>query len=423
VYSNVRIWMFEPGKKSGSDSSSPASPTVDMSIIKSQPRAFTVSPPVCLTAFPKEERHAIYNWITYTGPWIANYGPPSLRPVWEVTIPRYASQLPAMRHIMVAIGTLDEPLPAPDAHQVSLKCRQVLHHYNSAIRHLVESELRSRTEILLTSILSWLLEVMGFHGPNAQVHISAASKIIAEMAPFHDATEDACLQDVQASALITFCQAYLSSTPQTRSHVIPDEFKTLHAENPMLQALLLRRGACPVTSLREIKEAWQDYFTTIQPLLPNGRSPADAEGFIAYWKVASIRYRYIAREPLQMVLIGYLLGSLARALLPGSSVDEEPAVDYLLDRARDMILLQLTSEHKMLMDEMLTLMLETITRFCSLPRQCEAARESLNRCTWKFSPYAASEASTAQAVAVFDSVDIDSVDIDSVDIDSRIGDR
>jgi hypothetical protein len=308
---------------------------------------------------------------------------------------------------MVAIGTLDEPLPAPDAHQVSFKCTTVLHHYNSAIRHMVASKTRSRTEILLTSILSWLLEVMGFHGPNAYLHISAASRISAEMAQSQDPVEDACLQDVQVSTLLSFCQAYLSSTPRSRSQTVPDEFRTLQAANPMLQALRLRRGPCPVTSLREIKQAWADYFATMQPIFPDGLSPADAEEFITYWKVVSIRYRYIAREPLQMVLLGYLLGSLARALLPGLSVDEEPAVDYLLDRARDMALLQLAPVHRILMDELLTLMLGTIIRFGSISRQREAAGEIMKRCTGKSSLCAASDHSTVQALTMFDNHAID----------------
>ncbi|ETN36206.1 uncharacterized protein HMPREF1541_08483 [Cyphellophora europaea CBS 101466] len=386
-YDPVRIWTFEPSAVSASK------------VIIPSAKPSPVRP---LQWFPPEERQALQHYERRTGPWIANYAPPEMRKLWEVTIPRCAQALPATRHVMVAVALLDEPTPHPDTSKLLARSQRVLYHYNRAIRHLTGSVAPSKLDMTLTSVLSWLLEVLGFNSGTAKMHIAAADKLAHEyrdprlcrLASSKTETDD--IMQIDIPALIDFCQSYLTTTPAAGNRSTPDELNTETSANPVLAALLLRQGLCPISKAEEFKEAWETYFTTLQPLMPGGMTVAEADDFIAYWKVAVLRFRYIATVPSIIVLLGYLIGALARCLLPSRNSNEPysincGAVDFILARATDMTVMQMEPDHSRMLEEMLCLTATTVMRFVPNHEQWLKARAVWDACERQIDFYALSK--------------------------------
>lgn len=356
----------------------------------------------------------MYHYVTHTGPWIANYAPPSLRKLWESTLPRCAHALPATRHVLIAVALIDEPVSSADTLKLLRRSRRVLHHYNIAINQLTRpGAAPTPFDLTLTSVLSWLLEVLGFNSAMAAMHIAAASKLakqyldprLRRLAPSkpteaHGESDD--IMNIDVPALLDFCQSYLATTPAAGNRSTPDELNTERALNPVLAALILRQGASPIKEAQEIRDAWVLYFTKFQPLLPDGMSLPEAEEYIAYWKVAIVRYRYIMAVPAPIVLLGYLIAVLARCLLPVTDQDMAPdwvvnegALDFVLARATDMTTMEMKSEHRRLLEELLSLTSMTILKFVPNERQQQMAARVLDGCRYKPDFYAMSESTVA----------------------------
>lgn len=400
-YDPVRVWSF--ASRRGTSVPSPENVQVQPS------RALQ------LHWLPPEDRHALHYYVTRTGPWIANYVPLSspLRRLWAVTLPRCAHALPATRHVLIAVGLIDEPVPSTDTAKVHQRSQRILHHYNLAIYQLTRPGAPlSPLDLTLTSVLCWLLEVLGFNANMAAMHISAASKLakqyqdprlrrLASSKPpeAHGETDD--IMSIDVPDLLTFCQSYLATTSASGNRSSPDELNTERAANPVLAALLLRQGACPITEAREFVDAWVAYFTHFQPLLPGGMSLPEAEEYIAYWKVAVVRYRYIMTVPAPIVLLGYLIAAFARCLLPVADdtmspdwVANEGSLDFILARAVDMTVVEMESKHRLLLEELLSLVSMTVLKFVPNVRQQRVAASVLDGCGHKPDFYAMSESTS-----------------------------
>lgn len=314
-----------------------------------------------------------------------------------------------MRHVLIAVALMDEPVPLPDTARLLSRSQRVLHHYNLAIRVLTRpGTTPSPLDMTLTSILSWLLEVMGFNSPVAKMHISAAANLarqhfdprLRRLAPAlskNGSAESDSIMSIDVPALLSFCESYLATTPAGGKRSTPDELKTESAQNPVLAALLLRQGPCPIQRAEEFRDAWILYFTRLQPLQPDGMSVKDAEEYIAYWKVAILRYRYIMTVPPSIVLLGYLTAALARCMLPVNDDELLPdwaandgSLDYILARAIDMTPLEMGPEHRLLLEEMLCIVATTVERFVPNDKQRQLAATVMQGCCHRLDFYVSS---------------------------------
>lgn len=392
-YDSVKTWVFDPG------SNSP--PSRALKTLEQPSRALQWQ------WLPVEDRHALGHYFRHTGPWIANYAPPSVRGTWEVTLPRCAHALPATLHALVAVAILDQPVPHPDTSRVAARSRRVLHHYNLAIQALTQSRASlSPLDTVLASVLLWLLETLGFNSPLAKMHYSAASGTaqqqldprLRKLAQSDANSESSGIMSIDVPALLAFCDNYIATTPAAGNRYTPDESDTEHAENPVLAAMLLRQGPCPIESAEEFRDAWVLYFTKLRPTLPNGMSALEAEEYIAYWKVACVRYRYVMKVHASIVLLGYLVAGLARSLLPISDDHPSPdwtviegAVDFILARATDMVSMKMPPDQKLLQEELLSLVATTVLRYSPNENHHAVASQVLAGCERRPDFYAMSQ--------------------------------
>jgi hypothetical protein len=414
---------------------------------------------------PAPTRRALHHYLSHTAPWIATHAPRTLRTTWTVTIPRLALSLPATFHALLAVALLDEPIANPTTEAVSQRAREVLGEYNKAIGRLIGGRAgvggggnkegggagmgmgggRGRgpgpdpLDVTLASILAWLLEVLGLNAGMAGMHIQAAKRMVGEggwgerrrderlMGLVGTRSKSKALEfgnregdgarggesesvwALDVPALLAFATGYMTITSGSGHRATSDEVRAQVAANPVLEALLLRRGRCPVSHMGEVRDAWVEYFVKLMPSPCERRDKGLGEGegdggaeermtveeaqeFIAYWKIAVVRYRYLRKEPAEVVLLGYTMSALARCLLPTEpAIDGQEAarasqearhssIDFILTRAEDMLGVEMSHEHKALQEDLLCLLAGTIMRSGFNERQQERARKVWDAC-------------------------------------------
>lgn len=299
--------------------------------------------------FTSEELHALRIWTTHTGPWLSHYGPLYAQSLWTTTLPRIAASLPALKHIMVAIALLDYHVPPYyELHDVADRYQRILRHYNHSIALLARSTEITTVELLFSAMLSWLLEVMGFNGRGAMMHLDAVRKICTveqtDSSPpkttsgYHEA--DGIL-DAHLPATMELCEGYATLlNPPLRSEASEGN----SSSNPLLVALDLRHRQSSVSSCEDIVKAIKHYYEEMRPQVYSKEDIEQAWQYIYRWKVAIVRFRYSGTASPSVVLLCYLSMALAHSLLPGLHEGEaedaardrrEKALAYVLARTED----------------------------------------------------------------------------------------
>lgn len=103
AYTAPKIWIFEPKKQRDTDETAPVQhfDTLDLMGLG-----------IC--DWPADERYLMRYYIRRTGPYLSQYTYLEARKSWTVMIPRLASSLPALRHLVLALAMMDSKL-----HQVT----------------------------------------------------------------------------------------------------------------------------------------------------------------------------------------------------------------------------------------------------------------------------------------------------------------
>lgn len=296
----------------------------------------------------------MHTWITRTGPWISMYGSPAQYPFWMVDLPRCASSLPALKNILLAIALLDDcSPPRPDDVIASQQYQRILQRYNEGIYWLTRGQDVTRLELALSAVLSWLLEVMGFNIPIAVLHLKAATRLVADLQTSNrssrDHGEETELIHYHLPLVLDFCSGYSASVTRGQNGVTRAPTAIRTSADPFLNAIRVRRGPYTTMTPEEILSGFEHYFDFVHSQVPVGVSLAEAEGYITYWKVAVVRFRYVANIAPQVVLLFYLTMSLAQSLLPEPQDEnlasaEDPTSEglkYVLARAEDIAALDL----------------------------------------------------------------------------------
>lgn len=261
---------------------------------------------------------------------------------------------------MTAVVLLDECIPGMSMSSMKSRYLQLLEHYCKAIGTMARPVRASKLEMALCSMMAWMLEVMASHSPTAQYHLSALTRLVeASRQEEHPEVEakDILLNELPETA--NFCQGY-SWMPGTNFAEVPT------TEHPILAGLILRRGSCPVDDVEKIISAWQHYFTSLQPLVPGGMVVDEAKRYIFHWNIVVLRYRFVGSVDWSVLLLAYLAGKLATALLPPVVDDTmtRSGVGFVLERALDLSSRPLSSLDEYHRDRLVSAMTTTVIDHC-----------------------------------------------------------
>ena len=158
--------MFEPTKKTERAQSQ------DRALVLRN--ALTITPSASPFQTPEEAQYFQF-FTSKTANLISIY---SQRHFWTIIIPQATHQHPAVKHSVLALTILHESLARTDG-LAEDDNERLLHHYNTAIRALTQSQ-PSTDIVLITCILFWTVENFNGTGKPSFDHMKAAQKILRE---------------------------------------------------------------------------------------------------------------------------------------------------------------------------------------------------------------------------------------------------
>ena len=375
VYTGPRPWLFEPStsRKSVKEEKSGPELALSTNVSKSQERwAILVDAPLPSPSFrslPLEEKRALRFWRQCTSPWLANYSSYEHRKIWDVVFPRCAMQLPATRHLVVAVALLDEQLPEASHGMLMRRSKSIIHHYNAAIRELT-ADGPAGLDVALATILAWVLEIMLGDQSKARMHLDASKAFLEKIQTRRLYLQDGETRDILMDHVMPLRGNITGfSSSQNSLEAIP-----VRENSSVLAALIMKHRPSQISSPGQARDAFANHLASFDPLNISRSTAAMQEttSKLDYWKWECLKHRYqILGDPVTIVAI-HLLYSLSMALLDTPTLNEtsqneypDPAaMDYILDKSEDFLALQgLCREDRAELERTLAIVLTNILRF------------------------------------------------------------
>ena len=282
---------------------------------------------------------------------------------------------------MIAITLLDNPLQDRSTAALSRQYAAILKHYNAGIALLTRDARTTLMERAMSALLTWALEVMGFNVKGAGIHLVAARKLSNSWKTDMERSETDEILNQYLPATLDYCEGYASTL------VTPYDSDG-EESNPILKGLTVRESHDAVGGIEECVCAIEYYFNFMLPAVSNEGTAAEARRYAHRWKVSIIQFRYTSTTAYAIILLGYLSMGLGELLLP--SKGEEAirgerlfvAENYILARARDVAVLEMSTEDARMRDRLLSLItaaeMPTDRELGLLSRQTLAGCDTLN---------------------------------------------
>ena len=372
-YNVPKTWIFDANE------SSPSAASDDTSIVLRQNNdisqaedVYSVLEDIWCTP---EERRSISYWVANTGPWLGNYAGKDARHTWEVILPRCARQLSATKHLIVAVAMLDERLSNPSTSTLEHRSQRILNHYNAAIKTLVSGK-AAQLDILLSSMIAWVLEIMNDDPQTAKMHLDASGRLLRKAiaySPQNGTSEEHDIIHHHITIAHQQCVGYAKTEPQQ------DEQEP--EASSVFPTLVARHNPQSITSLSQIKEVIKEYYNQLSLAQDKGIDIAQARRYRRSYEIALLKYRHVASEPAPNIIAVHYWLNLANNLLPRtddaeiSSYHDVSGMDYILDQTEDLFKTKgLSPTHREDLDETLNLMLINVIRFAKHEKDLKRAR-------------------------------------------------
>ena len=371
------MWLFEQSE------SSPSASSDDSSLIVRQNNdiapAEDIYPAVQDVWCTPEESRAMAYWVFNTGPWLGYYSGQAARHTWEVIVPRCAQQLSAAKHLVVAVAMLDERLSNPSPQLLEYRSKRILSHYNTAIKELVSGN-APPLDILLSSMLGWVLEIMNDAPQTAKMHLDASGRLLRKAiadSPQNASTEEHDIIHHHVTVAHQQCVGYAKTEPRA-----DDEDEKEPDADSVFPTLVTRHNRQSITSLSQIKAVIKEYYNQLNLAKERGIDIVQARRYRRSYEGALLNYRHIASEPAPNIIAVHYWLNLANNLLPGTddaeitSYHDISGMDHVLARVEDLYKTSkgVSQKHREELEETLNLMLINVIRFARQEKHLTRAR-------------------------------------------------
>ena len=374
-YNVPKPWMFEKH-----EASSPSVASDDSSLTMRDKNdiaeAENVYPAVRNVLFTPEERRSIAYWVANTGPWLGYYAGKGARHTWEVILPRCAQQLPAAKHLIVAVAMLDERLSNPSPQTVECRSQRILSHYNAAIKTLVSGR-AAQLDILLSSMIAWVLEIMNDDPQTAKMHLDASGRLLRKAiadSPNDSSSEEHDIIHHHFVIAHAQCVGYSKNEPRQ------EDDQDLDASS-VFPTLVARHNPQSITSISQIKKAIKEYYNQLSLAKDTGIDISQALRYRRSYELGLLKYRHVAKEPPSNIIAVHLWLNLANNLLPSTddaeitSYHDVSGMDYLLDQVEYLYRTKgLSQTHRDDLEDTLNLMLINVVRSAKEEKHLSKAR-------------------------------------------------
>lgn len=317
-------------------------------------------------------------WNLKTGPWLATYAGSSGH-MWQRIFPRTAQHLPATKHLLVAVAMLDERLSNPSGPALEYRSRRIINHYNTAIQRLVSGK-TTELDILLSSMMAWILEIMSDNPATAKMHLDAAGRLMKRALINTSNTSTSEEYDIihrHLPAAHKQCVGYAKTEPKQEDDGGVDSDADL-----IFAAVRQKNDPQSVASLAQIKGVIKEFYRQISLAQDRGVDIAQARKYRRSYEVALLKYRNGAPEPPINIIAVHWWLNMANNVLPGTddtdiaSFYDVSGMDYILDRVEGAHSSEdLEPRWQEDLDETLNLILINVIRFAKHDEHVTRARD------------------------------------------------
>ncbi|RMZ75338.1 hypothetical protein DV737_g5358, partial [Chaetothyriales sp. CBS 132003] len=249
---------------------------------------------------------------------------------------------------MIAVAMVDERLCNHSLQSLEVNNQKILYHYNLSIGVLVSGK-TTPLEVILSSMVAWVLEVMNDNPGRAKMHLDACGRLLGQA--LRDSPRDSTseTQDIIHKHLtITHQQCvgyagYAKMEPrQGDSSNNNDDVGKDTADEPPLPSLVSRIMPPLIPTTQEIKSVIIEYYNQLS--LASSDPSIDIAQALRYRRACEIvlmRYRQVTKVPYANIITMHYYLNLANILIP--DVDTEVTshhsslggMDYILDRLEE----------------------------------------------------------------------------------------
>lgn len=309
-------WVFTPGYSRPSDT-------------KGGARQQQLSPRGALThpQYTSEEKQVLSFFTTKIAPWLGDHGPLYARDYWVSTLPRSFHVGPATKHLLIAVGLLEQPMALGHDTLVS-RCQRIQHHYTRGTTALTQPDVHP-LDIALGPMLAWVLEARTGNDAAAGLHAAAIAKL----------SRTPTIGDISQYELDTVAQAMVRS----QQLLAPTDDVPV-ALAGVYDSLVLRNRPCPAVDAGELLERFERYYVEFYPDGMTVEQVQAAESFVRNATVELLANAYKTDAAMVVFSALHFLCLLSMQLLPKPAVytgvlSVDPVVvgvDYILEQCEDM---------------------------------------------------------------------------------------
>jgi hypothetical protein len=284
-----------------------------------------------------EESRALHFYYTKAVPWLICYGPSDNILLWKGALPRTASSVPALKHLLVAVALIECPLIEATPDTILARSQSIIRHYTLGIQSLQSNDI-TPVESALAPMLAWLIETFSFNETHAKLHIKGCQVLHQHTVRSIQNQNTLSPDDFIHDSKHTDMMAHMHGWACLRAKVAPHTSTTTASipSNVYGSLAMFNTNITPVLSA-DVRAAFARYWKHVHPPPPAVLSPDDitaAQIFISDYEAQILRYRYRSAEPTAVFNILHLMCCLAHLLLPvpffvdASSEGNHPAVGY-----------------------------------------------------------------------------------------------
>lgn len=334
-----------------------------------------------------EETRMQQFFLDKVGPWFCGYGPFEGPMLWAGAVPRTASSLPALKHLLTAVAFLEMPIPDATPAMIRDRSQTIMRHYTHGVHELTKPQLSS-AESALGPVLAWLIETLSFNETRARMHLRGAKLLHAKARQENQPSPDDFLHDDKYDGMLAYMSMFHCLRAKVAPHSVasPSTGAASNVDDGLYGSLhMLNTSIRPVHS-STARAAFAHYFARVHSLAMSATQLAQARAYILHWERIVLQNKYLTREASLIFNALHLLCNLASILLPVPLVVEsEVGVDtmaealrYVLGRCAWMLTLRLerdTEEDRKALRDTVELILRCVRKHASE----EEAREEAER--------------------------------------------
>ncbi|KPI35819.1 uncharacterized protein AB675_11142 [Cyphellophora attinorum] len=276
----------------------------------------------------EDEQRAMVYYLQRTGPLFSSYMPKKFEHLFETVFPRIAEELPAVRHLLLAVALMESPVSNLHSAGVQRHTKLIIYHYYKALSELRDPNVHY-ADAALAPILAFVLETLSFNEARAGMHCVGAQTALEVYGPSISLSRDEYILDERLRLFLDYTFRFRCLRCKVGDP----------GDDQILLAVAMRNMAAVPQKSQDLRKVFREYVDKYEPTKMMAKDVVSAVEFVRKWVIAVIQSRFLSSEPSVIFTSLQLLANLIILLLPipvrnavAGDETEGLGIDYVLDQ-------------------------------------------------------------------------------------------